>query len=275
MISRPVLRWHGGKFMLAEWIASHFPPHRVYVEPFGGAASVLLRKPRSYAEVYNDLDGGVVELFRVLRDPDLGAKLVAALRLTPFSRDEFNQAYEPSPDPVERSRRLIIRAFQGFGSNGHNASTRTGFRAKSNRSGTAPAGDWVNYPTALVAVIERVRGVVIENRPAIEVMAQHDGDDVLHYVDPPYLPETRDAGGDYVHELTAEQHLELLDFLRSLRGGVILSGYPAALYDKALQGWSRVERRALADGAAERTEVLWINPVAARARKPDLFAVSA
>jgi len=67
---RPALRWHGGKFMLRGWVLEHLPAHRIYTEAFGGAASVLLAKPRSYAEVYNDLDSDVVAFFRVLRDPD-------------------------------------------------------------------------------------------------------------------------------------------------------------------------------------------------------------
>ncbi|WP_224826273.1 DNA adenine methylase [Cognatishimia sp. MH4019] len=250
-VKRPVLRWHGGKWILAPWIISHFPVHRVYVEPFGGAASVLLRKPRSYAEVYNDLDDEVVNLFRVLRG-DRALELTELLRLTPFASDEFFSAYESDEDEVERARRTVVRAFMGFGSNG--VHKKTGFRSNSNRSGTTPARDWVNYPDCLSEVVERLRGVVILNRDAKEVMAAHDGPDTLHYVDPPYI-----AGTDYAHELTDDDHAKLLEFLAGLSGRVILSGYPDERYDHALPTWRRVTRKALADGARERTEVLWMN----------------
>lgn len=272
MASRPVLRWHGGKWLLAPWIISFFPKHQVYVEPFGGAASVLLRKERSYAEIYNDLDGTVVNLFRVLRS-DRADELVNLLRLTPFSRTEFAEAYGDESDPVEQARRLIIRSFMGFGSNGHNCVT--GFRANSNRSGTTPAHDWANYPDCLAQAIDRLQGVVVESKDAKAVMAQHDAPTTLHYVDPPYVFDTRaDLAKDYAHELTDEDHSELLTFLRGLRGMVILSGYPSALYDDALSDWRRIERKALADGARERTEVLWINPAATDAASAGpLFAV--
>jgi len=255
-VTRPILRWHGGKWLLAPWIIEHMPAHRVYVEPFGGAASVLMRKPRSYAEVYNDLDDEVVNLFRVLRSDD-AERLADLLRLTPFASGEFAEAYGVSPDSLERARRTIIKAFMGFGSNAIHR--KSGFRSNSNRSGTTPARDWVNYPDQLAAAIERLRGVVILNRDACEVMAAHDGPETLHYVDPPYLPDTRDAGTDYAHEMTEGQHADLLAFLRKLDGKVIVSGYPSPLYDDALHGWRRVQRKALADGARERTEVLWMN----------------
>lgn len=272
---RPVLRWHGGKWLLAPWIIENFPAHSVYVEPFGGAGSVLMRKPRTYAEIWNDLDGEVVNIFRVLRSPD-AHRLVDTLRLTPFSREEFDAAYEASDDPVERARRLVIRSFMGFGSNGHNRVT--GFRANSNRSGTTPAHDWVNYPDNLVRVIDRLSGVTVENKDAKAVMAQHDGPVTLHYVDPPYVFETRaDLSKDYAHEMTDEDHAELLVFLRGLAGMVVLSGYPSSLYDDALPDWRRIERKALADGALERTEVLWINPACARsldAQRMPLFTAA-
>lgn len=271
-VTRPVLRWHGGKWLLAPWVLSHFPDHRCYVEPFGGAASVLLRKNRAYAEVYNDLDDDAVNLFRVLQDPEHAHALKAKLELTPFARTEFEIGWDSTLDPVEKARRLIIRSFMGFGSNAHSDKGRghktTGFRANSARSGTTPAHDWANYPASLLALIERLRGVIIERRPAIQVMASHDGIDTLHFVDPPYLPETRnranphDPKHQYRHEMSVPDHVELLDFLQSLDGMVLLCGYPSKLYDEALTNWTRVEREALADGARPRVEVIWINPSA-------------
>lgn len=255
--SRPVLRWHGGKWTLAPWIIEHMPAHRVYVEPFGGAASVLLRKPRAYAEIYNDLDDDVVNLFQVLRGPKSG-ELIEALRLTPFAATEFFAAYNVSDDALERARRMVVKSFMGFGSN--SVHKKSGFRSNSNRSGTTPASDWRNYPDALPFIIDRLRGVTITNSDAREVMSRHDTSETLHYVDPPYVFETRtDAGHDYAHEMNDAQHSELLAFLRTLKGKVILSGYPHPLYDDAIHDWRRIERPHLADGAKKRTEVLWLN----------------
>lgn len=260
---RPILRWHGGKWKQARWIVQHLPPHRVYVEPFGGAASVLLWKSRSYAEVYNDMDGEIVNLFRVVRDR--GDELRRALELTPFARDEFDLSYSPADCALEQARRTVLRSFAGFGSNMSKTTStgsieRTGFRANSNRSGTTPAHDWRNYPSHLPDIVDRLRGVVIENRDANQVMRAHDGEQTVHYVDPPYVPGTRDAGSDYRHELTEADHVTLAETLRSLRGVVVLSGYDSDLYRDLFGDWRRIERAAHADGARPRTECLWLSP---------------
>lgn len=270
--ARPVLRWHGGKWKLAPWITSYFPPHRIYVEMFGGAASVLIRKPRSYAEVYNDLDSEVVNLFRVLRNKYQAESLKNQLELTPFARDEFLESYQfpDGGDPVEQARRLVIRSFMGFSSNAHNSVSRTGFRANSNRSGTTPAHDWVKWPEQIPVFIERLKGVVIENRNALDIISQHDSTETLHYADPPYVWETRKGIGQghknhaYRHELTDNHHIELAEVLNNVKGMVVLSGYACDLYDRKLyKHWHRYERKAYADGARERVEVLWLNEAAA------------
>lgn len=272
---RPILRYHGGKWRLAPWIIQHFAPHAAYVEPYGGGGSVLLQKDRSIAEVYNDLDGEIVNLFRVARDR--GAELVRAVELTPYSRNDFHESFLPSEDPLEQARRTVIRSYMGFGGNltrpnRDQTPQRTGFRdySKKNR-GPIPATDWRTWPAQLPNIIDRLRGVVIEHRPALEVICSHDGPETLHYIDPPYVHSTRgfDAGGThraYRHELTDNDHRDLAGALRAGRGMVVVSGYACDLYDRELfPDWQRHERPHLADGARPRTEVLWLNPAAAEA----------
>lgn len=269
-VRRPIIRYHGGKWQLARWILDFFPEHKIYVEPFGGGGSVLLQKSPCYAEIYNDLDEEIVNLFRMARNR--GQELHDALILTPFSRTEYLEAWYPSDDPLEQARRTVIRAFMGFGSasatmgrsinnQSRGGLAKTGFRSNSNRAGNTPAHDWANYPAALKGVIERLRKVVIENEDAIKIMRQHDSPKTLFYVDPPYLPETRDKGGDYKHELTIEQHIELATFLKQVQGMVVLSGYPSELYNELYSGWRCVTKAARADGAQKRTECLWLSKV--------------
>lgn len=261
---RPALRYHGGKWMLAPWIMAHFPAHRTYVEPFGGAASVLLRKPRVYCEVYNDLSGDLVNLFRVLRSRQRSRELRRACALTPFSRTEFADAYDQSPcDSVERARRLVVRSFMGFGNSGalHRS---TVFRAWSRESGSAPAADWRGWPEEIPAFAERLRGVTIEHEPALSVIARHAGDDALLYVDPPYPTETR-GKHRYAHEMTTADHCDLGEALRSASGFVAVSGYDCPLYHEMFGDWRRVSRDTHADGGRDRTEVLWLSPRTAAA----------
>ena len=260
-LERPVMRWHGGKWLLAPWIISHFPPHRTYVEPFGGAASVLIRKPRSYAEVYNDTWRTAVDVFRCMRDPALAAELDQRLRLTPFARDEFKGAYSTETDDlVERARKAIVRSFMGFGSASTNGEHITGFRASSRRSGATH--NWQHYPDCIPSFVARLRGVVIENKDAFEVIARHDAADTLIYADPPYPHETRNmrrGNASYAHEFETADHERLGELLRSCKSMVVVSSYPSRLYDRLYAGWAVVECDAFADGARRRREVLYLN----------------
>ena len=271
---RPVLRYHGGKWRLAPWIISHFPPHRIYVEPFGGAASVLLRKPRSYAEVYNDLDGEVVNLFRVLRVPEHASALADALQWTPFARAEFDEAFYHSDDFIESARRLVLRSHAGFGTAAMRATKngrpqRTGFRGNTKRSGTTPAGDWTSMPRVILDAAERFRGVVVEQRDAVLVMQQHDGPETLHYVDPPYVHDTRadSSRWNYRHEMKDDDHRRLAGCLLALKGYVVLSGYRCELYDELFAGWQRIDKETHADGARDRVESLWLNPAVSESQE--------
>jgi DNA adenine methylase len=273
---RPLLRYHGAKYRIAPRIIEHFPAHRIYVEPFGGGAGVLLKKERSFAEVYNDLDGDVVNVFRIMRDPDASARLAHLIELTPWSREEFRAAYEFAADPVERARRTIVRGFMAFGTTSRRVN-RTGFRARAYRQNQTGPSDWRTYPDEIPIFLDRLRGVTIDNRDAIDVIQQQDTIDTLFYCDPPYVRSTRTSllhkGGDndsgYAHEMTDEDHRALALELRQVKGMVVVSGYACALYDKELYpDWQRVEIAARADGGIGRTEVLWLSPHACDRGRP-------
>ena len=270
--TRPAMRYHGGKWRLAPWLLERMPAHTCYVEPFGGAAGVLLQKPRSYAEVYNDLDGDIVNFFRVVQNPENCARLVEVCTLTPYAREEFELAWEETTDPVERARRVVIRAEMGFGSAGATKG-HTGFRIDTKREYGTSQHAWVRYPANIAVVGRRMMGVVIENRPAISVIEAHDASETLFLVDPPYVFNTRslDAGkrGYYRHEMTDDDHLRLIETLKCVKGMVMLCGYPSDLYESQLEGWTREQttsRASAARGTGMRTEVLWMNAACAAAR---------
>jgi DNA adenine methylase len=260
-VTRSALRYFGGKWAIAPWIIEHMPEHRVYVEPFGGAASVLLRKPRSKIEVYNDLDEEIVGLFRLLQSPAQCRALVRLLKRTPYARREFEQA---SDDPLIRAQRAIIRAYMSFHHSALFLSSKTVFaNARHRKGGHCKAYEWMTYPRHLAGVCRRLRGVVVECRDARRVIADQDTPDALFFVDPPYVHKTRDKDARYRHEMSDAQHVALLTQLQGVQGKVMIAGYASALYDDLLTGWTRLTRRHYAGagtGAQSRTEVLWIKP---------------
>lgn len=272
-VTRPALRYHGGKFRLAPWILGFFPPHSTYVEPFGGAMSILLLKDRVGAECYNDLDGQVVNLFRVLRDVDRALELQRRVALTPFARAEFDWSYEPAVDDIDAAHKLVVRSFMGHGSDSATRSCRTGFRSKLTDGRVLPAYEWATWSDSIPCFTRRLAGVLLENRDALEVLTRMDLATTLAYVDPPYVHSTRSALAGrsnkthgYRHEMDEEQHRTLATVLHGMKSMIVLSGYPSELYDHELYPtWERFERRAMADSAKVRTEVVWLNPACSAA----------
>ncbi len=276
--TRSLFRCFGGKYTMAKSIVALLPNHRVYVEPYGGAASVLMRKPPSIVEVLGDADQDVVSLYRCVQDPTLCAMLVMKMMWTPFSSAEFERAcHGTGGEPLERAWRVVVRSAMAFSPERVYARI-SGFRRstaiRSRAGASIPASyDWALYADALPAFRDRLRRVIIEHGDAVSTMRHHDHIDTLHYVDPPYVPGTRTSRHGYVHELDDQGQLRLLECLRSLRGMVILSGYDSQMYREGLPGWTVIRRSVRDSARRERVECLWLNPAAALAggSRPSLF----
>lgn len=261
MINRPVMRYPGGKFNLAKWVITHFPAHETYVELYGGAASILMRKPRSIGEVYNDLNDDVVNVFRILRDPEMAAELSRLLFLTPYAKKEYLLAYEPSDDPIENARRMIFRSFAGHGSD---SVTRpySGFRGHKNKeTGVTAASEWSNFAKEIPYFVKRLQGVSIEQRDAVKLIPLYDRPDTLFYADPPYVVSTRSSSSViYTFEATNQDHIDLANALHEIRGMAIVSGYPSELYEELYKGWRCIKKSHRAQNALPSTECLWLSP---------------
>ena len=252
------MKYFGGKSRVATWIVSHFPDHRAYIEPFGGGASVLMTKPRSHVEIYNDLNSEIVNVFRVLRDPELAAELARVCSLTPWSRDELLLAGEPSDDPVEQARRTIFRSHAAFSPDKEGPWFRTHGR---------DARAWKAYPAEIPRFVDRLSGVILENRPAHELLERHDSVTTLFYLDPPYLVDVRRRRPPRVYpfEMDEAAHVELAELARSMEAAIVISGYHSELYERLYRGWSRHETGAQTMGTPWR-EVIWLNDAAVEGR---------
>lgn len=260
---RPPVKWHGGKRYLASRIISHFPTHRVYLEPFGGGASVLLNKKPVDVETYNDLDLRISRLFRILRDQ--GEAFLALARLTPYSQVEFEAAKDCPEDASDLQRALtdFIRWRQSFGGQGNNWSYTTG-RARGGMAGDVNA--WWTAIEMLPQIVDRLRRVQITCQSAFEAIPRFDHPDGLIYCDPPYVHATRAKGSTDVYgvEMDDDQHRQLAAILGSCKAKVVLSGYPSELYERLYAGWNRVEFDIAnhASGGKSKTrerECLWMN----------------
>lgn len=255
---KAVMKYPGAKWSMAHWIISKFPEHRSYLEPFFGSGAVLFSKPRSDIETVNDLDGDVVNLFQwIRRDPE---RLANEIRWTPYARDVYEGAFsgmKTEPDSFQRAVCFYTYMMMGYGfrTNGN----KTGWKIDlQGREKAYAANMWCNAPDRILQAAERLRGVQIENRPAVQLIRRFNFPNVLVYADPPYLMETR-FGEQYRMEMTEQDHLELLECLLQHKGPVLLSGYRSALYCEMLKDWHMetiTVRNQRADAAEE---CLWMN----------------
>lgn len=267
----PPLRWTGSKWQLAEWIISQFPPHQLYCEPYAGGAAIFFRKQPAKIEVLNDLNGDVVNFFNILRTrPD---ELIRAVDLTPYSRAEYELAYQPCDDPLERARRFYVCSRQSFGAY---SGRKTGWRTQKNwRRGMSINHEW-NRLHGLFQAAYRLKDAQIECDDALAVIRRYDSPHALFYVDPPYVLSSRSQGVGrkrYQHEMTDADHRSLCDLLHTVKGMVILSGYDSALYRELYSDWHVLSKSTTTNGNSTATEYLWLSPNAQQLNKLPLFEV--
>lgn len=257
-----ILHYPGSKWSLAEWIIEHMPPHQTYLEPFFGSGAVFFNKAPSALETINDLDGDVVNLFKIIRDhPE---ELANTVKWTPYSREEYYNSYQVGAevDELERARMFLVRCWMARGGK---TSDRTGWKHNidvSKAPNNRMPDQWSKVPDRILAVTDRLKRVQIEQQPALQLIERYKNPSVLIYADPPYLLSTR-SKRLYKNEMTDADHIELLDALDEHPGPVILSGYDNDLYNIRIKHWRREEKKDLAEMGRIRTEVIWINPVAA------------
>ncbi|MCH5340086.1 MAG: DNA adenine methylase [Acetatifactor sp.] len=253
---KAIVKYPGSKWSLADWIIGFFPEHHSYLEPFFGSGAVLFNKPRSNIETVNDLDGNVVNLFECIRsDPE---KLAHYIYWTPYAREVYDQTYKETPrNKFEAAANFLIRLNMGYGfrTNGEKVGWKNDIQG---RERAYAAQDWVNYPKKIMQAAERLRGVQIENRPAVEVIKRFNYQNVLIYCDPPYMLGTR-HGKQYQCEMDDKDHQELLETLLQHKGFVIISGYDTELYNTMLKGWNKYETVSYSQVCSKKKEIIWMN----------------
>jgi DNA adenine methylase len=270
--------WYGGKFSHLDWLLPLLSPCHHYCEPFAGSGAVLLNRAPSPVETYNDIDGEVANFFRVLRDKK--EKLIEAIGLTPFSREEFAIACELDPNlsSLERARRFFVRARQVRTGLAQTASLGRWANCKNtSRAGMSGViSRWLGSVEDLPLIAERLLRVQIENRPAIEVIQLYDAPNTLFYCDPPYIHLTRGDNNAYGYEMTDGEHQELAHVLNKVKGRVAISNYQCDLMDElyAAPKWKKsvAPEKTIHSTKGKRAEALWTNydPLA-HSSKPTLF----
>ena len=271
--------YYGGKNRLSTWIVPLLPKCEHYVEPFCGSAGILLNREPSPIETINDLNGEVTNFFFVLRTQ--GDKLIELLELTPYGREEHRNSHIPTSDQLERARRFYVRIKQGFGGK---LTPKNGwsYTAKGTKAKSTPA--WKNKIHLLDRVIDRLREVQLENKPAIEVIQRLDYAGALFYCDPPYDHTTRVEAKAYTdYEMQNDEHIKLAKVLNSCIGKVAISGYRNELYDKLYEGWTRHDYETIATAGntnvtatntrPKRIESLWTNYETAKEENTDPLQV--
>lgn len=258
------LRYLGGKAKLASWLLDKFPPHEIYIEPFCGSAAVLLSKSPAPVEIINDLNGDVVNFFRILRHPRLAKRLADMVALTPYAETEHKKALDTFKlPPLEKARLFLFRTHANFSPD----LTHTAFKCTTDPGHLYPR-EWHSVPARLAPTAQRLKNVTVLLRDFAEILPKYDKPGAFFYLDPPYLPDTRVQGG-YKHELSEPRHRELCRLLASMQHAKwALSGYENDLYNTLLPWVEKHTTGSTTAKHSDRTEVLWCNY-----KQPSLFTL--
>lgn len=233
-----LLSYVGGKTKLSPYLQKLIPEHDVYVEVFGGGASLLFDKPLSKIEVYNDIDSNVVNLFRVLRDEEKAMKLLEKLELTPYSREEFNYCNEnidKIEDEVERARCLLVKFSQSYAGKGKHWGYESVRRAKKVKP--CQIRKWLNKIELIEPYLQRLRRVFIENDDFRDLIPRYDSERAFFFLDPPYITKIK----HYEYDMDLEDHKDLVQILLNVKGKAMLCGFEHEIY-KVLEdnGWNKI-----------------------------------
>lgn len=274
MIRAP-LRYYGGKAIHARWIVPVLEaiPHRRYVEPFAGGASILIAKATVEIEVYNDLSPCVANFFRVLADPGLFRQFERIVSALGVSRALWRDAVAALDDPPINmvdyaaaffvvNRQAMAGRVGGHGCAGgwrHSITHTSGGIASSCRG-------WMSAVEGLEGLHRRLLQVQVESLDWRQCVDTYDTPETLFYVDPPYVRSTRQPNNRYVCEMSTAEHVALISRLQRIDGMAAISGYANDIYAALdVAGWTRIERLVKARAGRgpkprERVECLWIKP---------------
>lgn len=261
---RAIFRYPGSKWSIADWIIDHFPEgyeRMVYLEPFVGSGAVFFNKAPGAVETINDLDSNIVNLFYVLREQPEELKRVLAL--TPYSREEYDRAFEPCEDPLEKARRYMVKTTQAIGAKMAGTS-KCGWRNHKQMKIGGTACKWGGITATIDVAAARLRGdtthlVQIEHMDALRLIERYNNPDVLMYIDPPYVRSVRKSGALYAHEMNLAGQKQLLSLITQSRAKIVISGYDSDLYNTALDGWRKASTMSQTTSAKMATEVIWMN----------------
>lgn len=250
----PCIKWHGSKHRLRSWVGRRLAPNDIYLEPFGGPASVLLNRPRAKTEIYNDLDKGMVALMVVIRDRL--DELLDRLRLLRFGIETYRQhqeLYRTEQTILNRAVSHFVLGRMGFGGGRWGG----GFSYSPIVRKT-----WGSSLDRLYPIHERLQGVLILNRDGVELLEEYSRCDVTTYCDPPYHPSARSGVGHYTCEMTHEDHERLAQVLLKSRAKIAISAYPCAAYESWYRSWHQSRRavtKQMSPARPQADEVLWTN----------------